>query len=643
MIETYAMKKIIRVICTLIRYHDMTRTSVIIGILAILPIFSSAQNFSIERIDPPSWMPDNPGDTLELLVRGVELNSVQEVTSDHQRLQIIDFKAADNDHYMYVTVYAAPVLVPTEISLQFTGGRQAEQFEWSTYPNKRRDRGLSASDYLYLITADRFANGNPANDVFPQMNEDSIAREEPYARHGGDVEGIHDHLDYIQSLGVTGLWISPLLENNEYQASYHGYAITDHYNLDPRNGTNEEFKALVDDLHQRDMKIVMDVVYNHFGDQHYLFLDPPSRDWFNQWDEYTQTNYRATALMDPYASEYDQKKMSDGWFDKHMPDVNQRNPHVAKWLIQNSIWWIDFFDIDAFRIDTYAYPDQKFMADLDSILLDRYPDFFIFAETWVHHAPTQYWFVQDNLDRAFNSHLQSVTDFQLYFAFKEALTSDPGWSNGLSKVYYVIAHDYLYSDPQRLVTFVDNHDEGRYFGMIGEDMRKYKMGIGMMMTTRGIPCLYYGTEILMKETDGHGKMRQDFPGGWANDTINKFETANLNDLESEAFKFVQHLGNLRTSVPTLTTGELTQWAVNDGVYVYSRHDDNHTFIILVNGNKDAKEINFEVYDEVLVGHRQFEVHGSTDFKTGEVVHFDDTLTLEGHTIHILETSTEPFE
>lgn len=621
----------------------MRQITTFITLLAAFSQIGYAQNFSIERMDPPSWRADSDGDQVEILVKGIDFNNVQDVSCDNRNVTIQSFSQAENPHYIFLTVDVKPVSKEQDVTFTFTGGRISESFEWTIKPKEAHQHGLSASDYLYLITADRFANGNPKNDVVATMNEDSIARSEPYARHGGDVEGISDHLDYIQDLGITGLWISPLTENNEFQASYHGYAITDHYNLDARNGTNDEYRELIEELHDRDMKIVMDVVYNHFGDQHYLFLDPPSASWFNHWKEYTGTNYRATALMDPYASDYDQLKMSDGWFDHHMPDVNQRDPHMAKWLIQNSIWWIDEFHIDAYRIDTYAYPDQKFMAVLDSTLLHRYPDFFIFAETWVHHEPTQYWFVQDNVDRAFNSHLQSVTDFQLYFAIKEALTSEPGWSSGIAKVYYVLAHDYLYSDPNRLVTFVDNHDEGRFFGMIGEDIRKFKMGVGFMLTTRGIPCLYYGTEILMKETDGHGKMRQDFPGGWKEDTLNKFEVDNLTEQEREAFEFTQHLGQLRRDVPALSTGTLKQWAVTDDVYAYTRQEIDRTFIILMNGGSKERTITFDKYDEVLLGHRQFEVHGSTDFETGEIIHLENDFVLLPHTIHILEVSNEPFE
>lgn len=613
----------------------MTRIAHFIALFALSPAILPAQNFFVERIDPPSWTAAAAGDTIELLVKGNEMNSVEEVTSDARSVEILGLEHAVNDHYLYVTAFVQPVETAQIITLGFIGGRQSFTYQWQLDPWKEQDRGLTASDYLYLITADRFANGNPNNDVSPDLNEDSIAREEPYARHGGDVQGIIEHLDYIQDLGITGLWISPLMENNEHQASYHGYAITDHYELDPRNGTNEEYRQLADQLHQRDMKLVMDVVYNHFGDQHYLFLDPPSRDWFNQWDNYTQTNYRATSLMDPYASEHDRNLMANGWFDRHMPDVNQRNPHVAKWLIQNSIWCIDHFGIDAFRIDTYAYPDQQFMATLDSTLLHRYPDFFIFAETWVHHEPTQYWFMRENQDRSFNSHLQSVTDFQFYFALKEALQQESGWSNGMAKLYYVLAHDYLYDDPNRLVTFVDNHDEGRYYGMIGEDMRKYKIGIGIMLTTRGIPCLYYGTEILMRETDGHGKMRQDFPGGWPEDEINKFEEEGRTAEEQSAFEYVSHLGNLRTSGPLLTEGELTQWAVHDGIYVYTRTHNDEILIVFVNRDDEVQQVQLSNYDEVLHGLRSFIVEGSTDHEVGDVIPMGRTHSLYPNSILIL--------
>lgn len=616
------------------------KNTIITVVATLLSTFSHGQSFSVQRMDPPSWRVRPSGETIEILLKGSGFEAIREVVSNNSKVKVISFELAENPHYLFLNVKLEPIPEDFEVRFQLVGESESIEVNWNVGPQHLHHHGISTADYLYLITADRFSNGNPFNDVFVDMEEDSIAREEPYARHGGDIQGIFNHLDYIQNLGVTGLWVSPLLENNEPQASYHGYAITDHYYTDPRNGSNQEYKALVDELHRRKMKIVMDVVYNHFGDQHYLFLDPPAKSWFNQWEEYTQTNYRATALMDPYASHFDQKKMSDGWFDRHMPDVNQRDPHMAKWLIQNSIWWIDEFNIDAFRIDTYAYPDQEFMAALDSTLLERFPDFFIFAETWVHHEPTQYWFMNENTDRPFPSHLQSVTDFQLYFALKEAMTTEPGWSSGLTKVYYVLAHDYLYDNPELLVTFADNHDEGRFYGLIGEDMRKFKMGLGLILTTRGIPCLYYGTEIAMKETDGHGKLRQDFPGGWDNDPIDKFQKQNLTPEESEAFEFTQSLGKLRTTQPAFTDGKLMQWAVKDGVYAYARYTENQTFLILMNGSEHSQSTHLANYDEILKGERRFQCHGSTDFSLGEKIELPEHISLNPHTIHILELTKE---
>jgi glycosidase len=460
------------------------------------------------------------------------------------------------------------------------------------------ERSIDQSDLIYLITPDRFANGDPNNDTVEGMNETGTDRNEPYARHGGDIQGIIDHLDFIADLGVTALWPNPLYENDQLEASYHGYAFTDHYKIDRRFGTNKLFGALCDSLHNRGMKMVMDVVYNHVGNKHHIYADMPDSAWFHNHSEYTQTNYRATTLLDPYASDYDRTRMTDGWFDTHMPDINQTHPRVAVYLIQQTLWWIEEFGIDALRIDTYAYPDQDFMRDWAREVKDHYPNLFIFAETWVHGPQVQGYFLGDALGPEPN-HIEGLTDFQVHYAINDALTRDPGWTEGINRLYYTMAADYLYDHPENLVTFVDNHDVPRFYGVINQDFKKFAIGMGLLFTLRGIPSLYYGTEILMAETDGHGKIREDFPGGWPGDAVDKFSREGRTIDENRACDLIRTLARLRQDSPALQNGKTTQFVPTDGVYAYFRHDEESVFLVALNATAEPQIRPASMFEELI--------------------------------------------
>ena len=350
------------------------------------------------------------------------------------------------------------------------------------------------------------------------------------------------------------------------------------------------------------MKMVMDVIYNHIGNEHHLYKDIPDSNWFHFHDGFNKTNYRAPALMDPYASDYDRDKMSDGWFDKHMPDLNQQNEHVAAFLIQQTIWWVEEFGIEALRIDTYAYPDQSFMRMWGKAMKDAFPDLFLFAETWVHGIPVQAWFLGDALGPEPN-YLDGLTDFQLHYAVNDGMNNGQGWTSGIAKVYYTLAKDYVYDHPEKMVTFLDNHDLARFNGVVGKDFDKFKMGIGMLMTMRGIPSLYYGTEVLMSETDGHGKIREDFMGGWATDSLNKFTADGRTDLENEAFDYIAQLADLRQKNEALHSGKTTQYVPVDGLYVYFRYTDDQTFMVVVNTSDKEVNSKSDKYAQFLEGRK----------------------------------------
>ncbi|MEM7038835.1 MAG: alpha-amylase family glycosyl hydrolase, partial [Bacteroidota bacterium] len=426
-------------------------------------------------MDPPNWWAGMHMSTVELLISGDNAGAAK-LSTKGGHANILSQKQLDHPDYLVAEIEFPATAGPSDFELILSWGKIEKRIPYSVKSRTRnwqKISGVTAEDFIYLIMPDRFANGDPKNDVVKGLNEAHINRDSMYHRHGGDLQGIIDHLDYLEDLGVTALWINPVQENDQPKTSYHGYAITDHYRIDPRFGDNALYKKLVDACHKRGMKMIMDVIYNHWGDQHYLQRKAPSPDFIHQQDKFQRTSYRAPTLLDPYASEKDRKIMTDGWFDVHMPDLNQKNPHLAKYLIQNSIWWIEYAGLDGFRIDTYAYSDQDFMQDLLKAIQREYPKFGIFGETWVHGAPVQAFFAENKIENGSPSTLPGVTDFQLYYALNEALTKPMGWTEGISRMYFTLAKDYLYKDPYRNVLFLDNHDLSRFYSVIGEDPKKF--------------------------------------------------------------------------------------------------------------------------------------------------------------------------
>jgi glycosidase len=429
------------------------------------------------------------------------------------------------------------------------------------------------------------------------------------------------------------LWLTPFQENDEARASYHGYATTDHYKVDPRFGTNDLYNKLVLEAHQKGMKVIMDMVYNHVGDQHWFYKDPPMKDWVHVNDTFVQSNYRLTSLMDPHASLYDKTKMSNGWFVPSMPDLNQKNPFLAKYLIQNSIWWIESTGIDGFRIDTYAYSDLGFMNNLIRTIEREYPHFSTVGEVWDHAVSFQAYLTKgSHIMGAPSSHLGGVTDFQLNFALNDALNKPTTWNDGLAKIYYTLAQDFLYAQPERNLIFLDNHDLSRFFSVIGEDPRKFKIGIGFLMTMRGIPCMYYGTEILMKNfADPDGKVRADFPGGWKGDAVNKFVEAGRTPQENETFDYIKRLANYRKASTALQTGKLTQFVPEKDTYVYFRSDEKSTVMVIMYTGSKNSSLPLNRFSEMLASFTK-----GKDVVEGKEMDLGHSVQLEPYSIHIIQ-------
>jgi len=431
----------------------------------------SGQTLNFDHVEPPNWWTGMNRSFLQIMFHGEAIGSIDSMLIDYPGVRVSQIHKMPNPNYLFVDLYFMDACPAGNINFRFfKSGRETDY----SYPILQRDAslhanmGLKPNDLIYLIMPDRFANGNKRNDVVKGMRETDINRDSMYDRHGGDLEGIIDKLDYLQDLGITALWLNPVQENDMTRTSYHGYAATDLYKVDPRLGDNKTYKELVADAHKRGMKVVMDIVHNHVGSEHWFIKDLPGPKWIHEHAYFTKSNYRASVLMDPHASQYDQKKFNEGWFVKAMPDLDQSNPYLANYLIQNNIWWIEYAGVDAFRLDTYAYSDPAFLQKWSRELLKEYPKLFSFAETWVNGVQIQSYFHGDNgLKTTFNSELPGLADFQLYFAITKALNEPYGWTEGWSRIYYTLVADYLSGDASRNVIFLDNHDASRFFSVVG--------------------------------------------------------------------------------------------------------------------------------------------------------------------------------
>ena len=591
--------------------------------------------FEISRVDPPNWWVGMKDGGLQLCVYGKNIGA-SEVDLNYPGVTLVKVNKVENPDYLFIDLSIAGNVGAGLFEIHFKQGKEQKVYKYQLLKRVGDKAGKSSygpDDLVYMLMPDRFSNGDLSNDIVKSCNETEFNRDSMFYRHGGDIQGVINHLEYIKDLGATAVWLTPVQENNEPRTSYHGYSITDHYKVDPRFGTNELYAQYVNAAHDKGLKVIMDMVYNHVGTQHWFIKSLPEKDWIHQSDTFLQTNYRVTALMDPHASEFDKHKMTDGWFVKSMPDLNQRNPLLAKYLIQNSIWWIESTGIDGFRIDTYAYSDLEFMSHLMAAVKKEYPQFNAVGELWDHEVAYQAYMMQHSkIAGAPETNLPGLIDFQLCFAVSEALNKPMDWTDGLTKIYYTLSQDFLYNEPNRNLTFLDNHDLSRFFSVVGEDIRKYEMGAGFLLTTRGTPCIYYGTEILMKNfSNPDGKVREDFKGGWAGDKMNKFTEAGRTPEEQRAFSFLQTLARYRREHEVLRTGALTQFVPENDTYVYFRSNKTSTVMVIMHYGDKAGKLVLDRYSEKLSGFTK-----GLNIVTGRVVSLETPLSLEGFSIQIIE-------
>lgn len=591
------------------------------------------------HIYPTHWWTGMKQQKLQLLLRGPGIGNSKLSLKPYAGVQFKGVHRFENPNYLAVDLVVGAAAKAGDLQLVIAG--QGTSARTVAYPLKARDkgngstriRGVGTEDLIYLIMPDRFSNGDPSNDKVPGMRDQSLDRSNIWHRHGGDLKGIQNHLDYLQDLGVTALWLNPVLENDMPSRTEHGYAATDHYSVDPRIGGNKAYHILSEAIHQRGMKLIQDAVYNHVGIEHFLYRDMPDSSWFHFWPTYTNTTYKDQTLMDPYAASIDKKKMSDGWFVPSMPDINQHNPYFANFLIQHAIWCTEEFGLDGWRIDTYAYNDLDFMNRCNKALLDEYPQLHIFGETWVHGVTNQSFFTSSNIDIPYRSNLPGVTDFQLnLYGITPALTQPFGWTEGVNKLYSTAAKDFVYKDARRNVIFLDNHDLSRFYSIVEESIPKLKMGLSWLLTYRGIPQLYYGTEILLKNfANPDGLVRQDFPGGWSADSSNKFTAAGRTVPENDLFNYTRTLAQFRKNSSALTSGKMMQYVPEDGVYVYFRYDDRQTILCIMNTNDTTKTIAAGRFAERMKG-----FSNARDLISGKTFSIRDSISVPGWTLTTAE-------
>lgn len=616
----------------------------------------------IDRIEPTDWYVGLKEASLQLMVYGKDIKTA-DVTTDYPGVRIDSLVRLDSPNYLLVYMNVKDAQ-PGTMTLLFQQGKQKKKVNYTLKAREKKGEeryGFSNADVLYMLMPDRFASGRTDNDQIKGLRPYKNDRTQPSLRHGGDLEGIRQHLDYFKELGVTALWFTPVLENDSpdhgTQSTYHGYATTNYYRVDPRFGSNEEYRQLCDEAHAKGIKIVMDMIFNHSGYEHPWTLDMPSKDWLNtpEWlspenqanavemktmdgaakvnDKYLQTSYKLTPVVDPYASKIDLHETVDGWFVPTMPDLNQRNPHVIKYLIQNSIWWIETVGIDGIRMDTYPYADRDAMAQWMKIIGEEYPNFNTVGETWVTEpAYTAAWQKDSKLSEK-NSYLPTVMDFAFYDRINQAKNEETdAWWNGFNRIYNNFVYDYLYPNPSNVMAFLENHDTDRFLGE-GKDTVALKQALALLLTVNRTPQLYYGTEVLMNGTKHitDGNVRKDFPGGFPGDTKNCFTREGRTQAENAMFDWLSRLLHWRQGNDVIIKGKQTQFIPFNGIYVIARQYQGKTVLTILNGNRKQADMQLDRYAEVIGN-----TTAAKDVITGHTVKLDRKLSLKSRQTLILE-------
>jgi glycosidase len=559
----------------------------------------------IERVEPPNWWVGMKTKNLQILVYGNSINDLIPKISN-SNIELTSFDKVKNENYLFLNISISENAKPDEVEIDFYKNNVVVDRYVFSLLNREKNasnvEGFNSSDVMYLITPDRFANGDSTNDDIKSMFE-RPNRDYNRGLHGGDIKGIINHLDYIKDLGFTTVWLNPVLENNMKKSSYHGYSTTDYYKVDPRFGSNELFQELSISAKEKGIKLVMDLIPNHCGSEHWFFKDPPMDNWFNNQSGFKQTSHRRETVQDIYASEIDKREHADGWFVETMPDLNQKNQKMSKYLIQNTLWWIEYARLSGIRVDTYPYSDKDFMSDWTFAVMDEYPNFNIVGEEWSDNPIVISYWQKDKINHdGYVSYLPTLMDFPLQISFTEALLDDFSWGKGFIKPYKTLASDFLYPNPNNLLIFPDNHDMTRFFTQVNNDIDLFKMGIVYYSTMRGIPQFYYGTEILMNSDENpgdHGLIRTEFPGGWPDHSKNAFTGDGLSYNERQTQLFFKEILNWRKDNEVIHNGKLIQFAPKDGIYSFFRILNNKMVWVIFNRNNSPETLETSRFDELI--------------------------------------------
>lgn len=605
----------------------------------LLLLFSCLQLVAQDSIMvyPAHWWTGMKNPNLQLIVhRNSNISSDKTVIGTSSKdVKIVKVTKPENPHYLFINIIIAPNAKPQTVQFTISGieGNKPLSFKYALKARRKGNgttyaQGVTAADFIYLLMPDRFANGDTSNDVVKGMRDTAGNRNNPFDRHGGDLQGVINHLDYLKELGVTSVWMTPVVENDMARteeggvsrSTYHGYAFTDHYAIDRRLGGNEAYKRLSDALHKRGMKLIQDAVYNHVGKDHWFIRDLPMRDWVNQWPSYQNTSYKDQPLVDPYAADIDKEISLRGWFTPFLSDLNQSNPYVATFLVQHAIWSTEEFGVDGWRVDTYFYSEPGFLNRVNRELLAEFPSLTVFGEAWVHSTVNSAFFTQNNLNIPFQHNVQGVTDFPLYFAMLDGVNQAFGWTEGVNRLYNTLAQDIVYKNPARNCIFLDNHDLDRVYSVVGEDKQKFRMVLNWLLTLRGIPQLYYGTEIGMKnfKNPSDAEVRRDFPGGWSTDTANKFQKEERTAAEQETWQYIATLASFRKSAPALKEGRLMQYLPDNGLYTYFRYAPAQTIMVISHTGTSDMQVTMKRFEQRTKGFSRIK-----NIITGEVIELKD--------------------
>lgn len=599
------------------------------------------QAASVQRVEPLNWWVGMQHPTVELMLYGEQLAKLTPKLS-YPGVSISAVHRSDNPNYLFIELTLQPEAAAGTLPIQlWQGAEKVQQLDYSLLERvegSAQRQGFSPADAIYLITPDRFVNGDPSNDSLPQMLEQAN-RQDDNGRHGGDLAGMQQALPYLQQLGVTAIWPTPLTENNQPTYSYHGYSATDFYRVDPRFGSNAQFRDFVAEANRLGIKVIQDIIVNHIGSHHWWLKDLPAKDWLNfpagdVNGNFVPTNHNRSTIQDPYAAEVDRTLFTDGWFVDTMPDLNQRNPRLATYLIQNSIWWVEYAGISGIREDTYSYADKAFLSGWGRRIMQEYPNFNIVGEEWSPNPLiVSYWQAGKQNKDGYVSHTPAMLDFPLYDALLKSLAEPESWNSGWIRLYEMLSNDHVYANPANLVIFEGNHDTARLFSLLNEDENLYRMALSYLFTMRGIPQLFYGTELAMtspRQRDD-GKVRADFPGGWVGDPVNAFTGEGLTQTQQRAQQLVSRILNWRKTASAIHTGKLLHYAPDRGTYTYFRYNEQQTVMVVMNKQPHAVTLDLTRFEQILPANSQ-----ATEVLTGAKLKLAQQLTVPASDVLILD-------